>query len=87
MFLLNILADKRLAQMLETEDFQAELRAKVEELFKDPGLSQLQLHIRCNILLELMNEIEALVEQNCRRDKFRGEIEGLIRESNIIFNV
>lgn len=82
--MLNILADKRLAQMLETEDFQAELRAKVQDLLKDPGLNQLQLHIRCNVLLELMDEIEALVEQNCRRDKLRGKTRQLFSMEDII---
>ena len=58
--------------MLETEEFQAELRNLVQDLLKDPGLTQLQLYVRCNVLLELLDDVEVLIKQNCRRDKLRG---------------
>ena len=53
--------------------FQEELRTLVKGVLKDPGLNQLQFYVRCNVLLELLDSVEVLIKQNCRRDKFRGK--------------
>ena len=60
--------------MMETECFQTMLRRLMEELVRDPGLSDTQVFVRCRALLDLLKEIEELIRQNCRRDRFRGEL-------------
>ena len=58
--------------MLETEFFRQMLRGVFEDMVGDPSLSDVQGYVRCRALMELLDEVEALIRQNCRKDKLRG---------------
>ena len=72
------LAEKRIAQMLETEVFQSMLRGVLAELIRDHNLKETQQYIRCRALNELMDDIQRLMHQHCRREKVKGKRQSLM---------
>lgn len=71
--------------MLETEVFQSMLREMLSELIRDHSLKETQQYIRCRALNELMDDIQGLMHQYCRREKVKGKSKDLAQtEINII---